>query len=240
MTRTIKTALIGLGNVNRSFLKILEGKAAQIRHQYDLEFCIVGVADSSGIAVDSAGFDPLTLRQFKEAGNKISQLTSYQPGYTASDLFDLVPCDLVLEASPVNLQHGEPGLSVVRAALHQVVGAVIEVEVGLTAVLHPRHRPESHRHVLPEIAEDREGGVIEAHARGDGRGQHHVALLTSAPPTSEERSPQCYPCVALGTRTIVLRRQDGTKPLQDAAGGGQDEGWQAGVGKRCDEPAAGH
>ncbi len=125
MTRTINTALIGLGNVNRGFLQILEERGARLADQYGLAFRIVCVCDSSGVAVNDTGFDPAQTRQFKQNGGKVSQLPGYLPGCTpAAALADLA-CDLVLEASPVNLQHGEPGLSAVRAALQRGIAVVL-------------------------------------------------------------------------------------------------------------------
>ena len=52
LVRTIDTALIGLGNVNRNFLRILEIKRDELAHRYGLALRIVGVADSSGVAVN--------------------------------------------------------------------------------------------------------------------------------------------------------------------------------------------
>ena len=66
-------AMIGLGNVNRNFLKILELKADLLERQYGLAFRLVCVADSSGVAINTDGFDPAQLRQFKETGSRVRQ-----------------------------------------------------------------------------------------------------------------------------------------------------------------------
>lgn len=125
MTKTIATALIGLGNVNRNFLKILEMKADQLHTQYGLAFRIVCVADSSGVAIKPEGFDPVQLRQFKETGGRIRQLPEFLPNRTAVETLADLPCDLVLEASPVDLKTGEPGLGVTRAALQRGIAVVL-------------------------------------------------------------------------------------------------------------------
>lgn len=125
MTKVIATAMLGLGNVNRNFLKILEMKADQLFTQYGLTFRIVCVADSSGVAINANVFDPAQLRQFKETGGRIRQLTEFLPNRTAVDALAMVPCDLVLEASPVDLKTGEPGLSVTRAALQRGISVVL-------------------------------------------------------------------------------------------------------------------
>lgn len=123
--KTIRTALIGLGNVGRNFLKILETKSQQLEQHYGVRFQIICVADSSGVAVNADGFDPVALRHFKESGGKVAQLTHFQPGETPASILARIDCDLLLEASPVNLQTGEPGLSAVRTALGRGIHSVL-------------------------------------------------------------------------------------------------------------------
>ncbi len=90
MTKIIHSALIGLGNVNRNFLKLLEMKAERLRTQYGLEFRVVCVADSSGVAVNLAGFDVVELRQSKEQGRRVQQLPEFVAGQSpAAVLADL-------------------------------------------------------------------------------------------------------------------------------------------------------
>lgn len=125
MPKTINTALIGLGHVGRSFLHILETKGERIAAQYGLAFRLTCVADSSGVAVQPGGFDPLTLRRHKQEGRRVADLPGYLPGRTPADALADAPVDLLLEASPVNLQDGGPGLAAVRAALSRGIAAVL-------------------------------------------------------------------------------------------------------------------
>ena len=123
--RLIDTTLIGLGNVGRNFLRILETKHQRIASQYGLEFRIVCVADSSGVAVDPDGFSPLALRTMKEAGGHLRGLAGYLPDHTPAEALAMLECDLLLEASPVNLRTGEPGLSATRIALQRGISVVL-------------------------------------------------------------------------------------------------------------------
>ncbi len=126
MTKEIRTALIGLGNVGRSFLTILESKQGRLAEQYGLAFRIVCVADSSGVAVNPGGYEPGATRRAKENGVPVRRLAGYWPGFTPGDALAAdLECDLVLEASPVNLKSGEPGLSAVRMALMRGVSVVL-------------------------------------------------------------------------------------------------------------------
>lgn len=125
MTTTIDVALIGLGHVGRGFLQILDAKRERLAAEYGLALRVVCVADSSGVAVNPQGFDPAATRQAKAGGQRVAQMPGYLPGRTpAAALLDL-PVGLVLEASPVNLQTGEPGLSVVRTALGRGIPTVL-------------------------------------------------------------------------------------------------------------------
>jgi homoserine dehydrogenase len=126
MTREIRMTLIGLGNVGRSFLRILETKHERIRKEYGLSFRLVGVADSSGVAVNPRGYDLAATLSAKESGLPVRRLAGYWPHMEPGDIlaadFD---CDLLLDASPVNLTTGQPGLGAVRMALRQGVNVVL-------------------------------------------------------------------------------------------------------------------
>lgn len=123
--RTVDLALIGLGAVNRNVLRIFETKGPILAQRYGLAFRIVCAADSSGVAVNLAGFDPAALRKFKEAGGRVCELADFLAGATLTDALASLACDLVLEASPVNLDTGEPGLSAVRAVLRRGISVVL-------------------------------------------------------------------------------------------------------------------
>ena len=78
--KTINTFLVGLGNVNRNFLRILEIKGERLAAEYGLAFRVVAIADSSGVAVEPEGFDPIITRKAKEAGTPVRGLAGYQAG----------------------------------------------------------------------------------------------------------------------------------------------------------------
>ena len=65
MVSIVKTVLVGLGNVNQRLLKILIDKKDEIAQKHNLSFKIVGVVDSSGIAVRTRGFDYQDLINLK-------------------------------------------------------------------------------------------------------------------------------------------------------------------------------
>lgn len=120
----IRTALIGVGAVNRSFLEILMRKAERLQAQYGLSFRIVLAADSSGVVRRVAGIDPQELYHFKRNGGRLTTLPDVVNAPLTAVLQETA-CDLVLEASPVNLKDGEPGLSVTRTALTNGINVVL-------------------------------------------------------------------------------------------------------------------
>jgi homoserine dehydrogenase len=124
--KTYRLILAGLGNVNRSFLGILQSQEALLRERYGLAFSVVGVADSGGAAIDLAGLDPAALLATKRAGGSASSLPLVgRPGASALDLARSLEADALLEATPVNLRDGQPGLDVVRAALGRGIACVL-------------------------------------------------------------------------------------------------------------------
>ncbi len=122
---TIPCALIGLGHVGRSFLRILETKAPGLAERYGLVLRPTLVADSSGVALRPQGFEPGTLRAHKEAGGRVADLEEYLPNASAEELLESSGCRLLLDASPVNLETGEPGLPLVRRALSLGIPCVL-------------------------------------------------------------------------------------------------------------------
>src|SRR5690242_4241707 len=108
--RTCRLILAGMGNVNRSFLEILQSQEALLRERYGLAFTVVGAADSGGAAANPAGLDIAALLAAKHAGASVATLPSVgRAGATALDLARSLDADALLEATPVNLRDGQPG-----------------------------------------------------------------------------------------------------------------------------------
>jgi homoserine dehydrogenase len=118
--------LIGLGNVGRSFLRVLESQAPLLRERYGREFIVVGAADSAGIAVNPRGLDAGAVLAAKQRGDSVASLPVVgHPGMSGVDLVRSVPADAVLESTPVDLRTGQPGLDIVRTALRHGVPVVL-------------------------------------------------------------------------------------------------------------------
>jgi homoserine dehydrogenase len=126
VTTTYRLILSGLGNVHRSLLGILRSQETLLRDRYGAAFQIVGVADSGGSAVDQNGLDVETLLRTKQAGRSIASLEGIgRPGLSSIELVRHIEADVLMEATPVNLQTGQPGLDTVRLAFDRGMHVVI-------------------------------------------------------------------------------------------------------------------
>jgi homoserine dehydrogenase len=118
MTRDVRYALIGLGNIGRNLLDIILRRQEAIAAEYGLRFVLVGAADSSGAALSPQGLDAADIRDSKQAGIGVSHLTGAgRAGMAALEMLQASGAEMLVDASPTNLQTGEPGLSCQRWAL---------------------------------------------------------------------------------------------------------------------------
>lgn len=122
---TRRLALAGLGNVGRSFLRIIQSQRTLLAERYGVAFLVTGAADSGGIVAVAGGLDPAAILAVKERGGSVASLRGGRPGAPALELLDGAMPDALLEATPVDLRTGEPGLGLTRAALRAGVPVVL-------------------------------------------------------------------------------------------------------------------
>lgn len=124
-TTEVRFLLVGAGNVGRRFLELTMQKAATLRQRLGLVLLPVGVADSSGVALRAAGLDPRQILDLKAAGRGVAEYphsgsTGLGPlamvRITAAAAPEERP-GLLIDASPANMEDGQPGLSCIEAAL---------------------------------------------------------------------------------------------------------------------------
>lgn len=122
----INLSIVGLGNVGRRFLELIEQKHALLRDRFDLELVIVGAADSGGGAEYFKGLDIRTILELKRSRKGISAYPDY--GRAELNIAEFVRAidapDVLVELSPTNLKDGEPGMSAIRAALERKMNVV--------------------------------------------------------------------------------------------------------------------
>ncbi len=120
-----RVVLAGLGNVGRSFLRILQSQQTLLAERYGVAFQVVGAADSGGLVVSRSGLDPAAILSIKQRGGSVAGLPGGRADAPALDLLEGTGADALLEATPVNLKTGQPGLDLTRAALGAGVAVVL-------------------------------------------------------------------------------------------------------------------
>ncbi len=139
MSTVRRLVLIGVGAVGQGLLRLLEEKEETLARRYGLTLRVVAAVDSRGAIIQPEGLDPARLRAHKAAGGSVADLPGGQPGRTARDVVRTVEADVLVDASPVNLETGEPGLSAIREALTRGMHAVLANKAPLVLAYRELH-----------------------------------------------------------------------------------------------------
>ena len=123
--KEVRILLVGLGTVNIGLLKILGQRRNEVEKLYNLTFRIVGVADSSGVALNTNGFNYEDLITLKTKKGHASGLQGFIEKAKTENISELVHADLLIESSPGNLKTGQPGLETVRRSLTHSCSVVL-------------------------------------------------------------------------------------------------------------------
>ena len=71
--RRVRFLLIGAGNVGRRFLELVLRKGEVLQGRLGLDLILVGVADTSGVAVKPEGLDPEAILALKARGRGVAE-----------------------------------------------------------------------------------------------------------------------------------------------------------------------
>jgi len=121
MMQTIRFLMVGLGNLGRRLCEVVDEKDTLLRKKFGLALHLVGAADSRGVAYDPNGLNPAHVAALKKKGGTIADYTGVgRRDWDAKTLVAEAEADVLLEASPVNLDQGaEPALTCIRIALER-------------------------------------------------------------------------------------------------------------------------
>lgn len=124
--KTKRIIVCGLGNVGKSFLKLVAERADSVRAKYGLNIEIGGVVDIGGAAVALDGALPLTeLLAFVQNGGRPEKFPGYgQPGLTGTEAIASNEFEILVETTPTNLKNGEPGRGFIEAAIQKGMDVV--------------------------------------------------------------------------------------------------------------------
>ncbi|HSJ55440.1 MAG TPA: homoserine dehydrogenase [Anaerolineae bacterium] len=136
--REVRFLLMGAGNVGRHFLELLPATQERLSSRLGLALVAAGVADRSGAAVCPDGLDPRQVVDLKRKGLGVGAYPGCgRPGMSALEMVQETDADLLLDASPGNLESGQPGLGCVEAALGRGLHVVMANKAPL-ALAFPR------------------------------------------------------------------------------------------------------
>ncbi len=111
-------ALVGFGNVGRALGRLLLRKTNVLRQEYDLTVMVTGIATRSrGIAIDPDGLDVAEALRLVESGERLDSLHQGEPVADSLAFIRACPAGMVMEATWLNPQTGQPSIDHVRAAL---------------------------------------------------------------------------------------------------------------------------
>ncbi len=110
----VKICLIGMGNVGKSFLKLLKEKRDNFRINFNFVCKLVAIFEHDGALIynDGIDFDNLLDDNAKMRSNQY-----WIPNVKAQDLISTLDIDICIETTPTNPNTGEPALSHIIEAL---------------------------------------------------------------------------------------------------------------------------
>jgi homoserine dehydrogenase len=136
---TYNLCFLGLGNVNRTLVRLLEDRAEELREHHRISWRITGVASRRlGWVADSSGLESaavLALNSDLDAGlSRTKPALSLSKGVSAPrgspphtnvrEWLAAAQADVLFEATSLNVENGEPAADHVRAALEHGANAI--------------------------------------------------------------------------------------------------------------------
>lgn len=119
--KTKKIILCGLGNVGRSFLRLVAERAEEIKDKHGLNIEVSCVVDLGGAALAEKGPLPLTefLDYLKDGGKPELFQNFGRQGLSGVEAIKNNSFDILIETTPTNLKNGEPAYSFITSAIEK-------------------------------------------------------------------------------------------------------------------------
>lgn len=127
--RNFNLCFLGFGNVNRTLVRLLEDRSAELRDRYAITFRITGIASRRlGWVADPSGLDPKT-QSFDLKGRDFSPAERRTDSGTAlaaqvHSWLSAAQADILFEATSLNVETGQPAVDHIRAALEHGAHAI--------------------------------------------------------------------------------------------------------------------
>jgi homoserine dehydrogenase len=117
-------ALVGFGNVARTFARMLDERRVRLKHESDLSCRVTGIATRThGTVYSEQGIDALSAARIVEAGGSLQEIRdSVGDGGSTFDVIErlgrsVAPLHVLVETTTLDIGEGQPALDHVRLAL---------------------------------------------------------------------------------------------------------------------------
>lgn len=111
-----KVIIMGFGAVGQGVANAISLKKDMIKDEYNTEVKVVAAADSSSSAICADGLDEQLLVSVKNDNGNLASYPEYGSDVCGIEILDSVEYDCLIEATPTNIEDGEPALSLTLKA----------------------------------------------------------------------------------------------------------------------------
>lgn len=114
-----KVIIMGFGAVGQGVANAISLKKYMIKQEHNVEVKVVAAADSSSSAICADGLDEQLLVSVKNDNGNLASYPEYGSDVCGIDVLDSVEYDCLIEATPTNIEDGEPALSLTLKAFEE-------------------------------------------------------------------------------------------------------------------------
>lgn len=114
-----KVIIMGFGAVGQGVANAISLKKDMIKQENNVEVKVVAAADSSSSAICADGLDEQLLVSVKNDNGSLASYPEYGSDVCGIDVLDSVEYDCLIEATPTNIEDGEPALSLTLKAFEE-------------------------------------------------------------------------------------------------------------------------
>ena len=114
-----KIIVMGFGSVGQGVVNAISLKKEMFEKDYGVDLKVVAVADSSSSAICQEGLDEELLVSVKNETGRLSAYPDFGTTVSGLDVLDAVDYDLLMEATPTNIETAEPAFSLSLKAFNQ-------------------------------------------------------------------------------------------------------------------------
>ena len=112
----MRLMLVGFGAIGQGFCRVLSSKHGQLKKRHGIDLRVVSISDVTGTLVDPKGID---LKKALEVAAKGKGILKHPQAkkLSAVEAIDRVEAEVMVEATPSNIETGEPGLTHMLGAM---------------------------------------------------------------------------------------------------------------------------